>query len=465
MAATLNDNTNAASSADAPPRQVPVHRRRIRRPDQNRPLEILSILVLYILAVHFALKFASFFLPEDEHNNISREEMLGLRGANGVLGFSMRAVSLPKRRRANASSDTLLQALEDTKINKAEGANRNIQHNKHQRIPILSYQSNYVIVNKPTDMSMHHNSNSRWGRAKGPVLEKAIHKQLARKPYLVHRLDHRTSGACILGFDSSTTGELHGRLRDDDATKLYIALVRGDLREKFQRASEFTSGGLDMSANGDKSMIGSHGKWPDIMIGDDEKEHSTHNSAEHNGKITVNLPINVDGVKKEAQTDFYFLSSIDTEDNEEDSNIRESPSISAKVPYITKSSTLLLCHPRTGRHHQIRRHARAAFTAPIIGDSEHGDSRVNRYWRTTIGLDRLGLHCWYIGLPPSSSDDDRGSRIDCMAPLTTEFLSALQNEKIWSLWQEATRIQPLLKMEQYDERGGTFGRYYRKRHT
>ena len=314
-------------------------------------------------------------------------------------------------------------------------------------------------------MSMHHNSNSRWGRAKGPVLEKAIHKQLARKPYLVHRLDHRTSGACILGFDSSTTGELHGRLRDDGATKLYVALVRGDLREKFQRASEFTSGGLDMSANGDNSMIGSHGKWPDIMIGDDEKEHSTHNSAEHNGKITVNLPINVDGVKKEAQTDFYFLSSIDTEDNEEDSNIRESPSISAKVPYITKSSTLLLCHPRTGRHHQIRRHARAAFTAPIIGDSEHGDSRVNRYWRTTIGLDRLGLHCWYIGLPPSSSDDDRGSRIDCMAPLTTEFLSALQNEKIWSLWQEATRIQPLLKMEQYDERGGTFGRYYRKRHT
>jgi len=133
-----------------------------------------------------------------------------------------------------------------------------------RRIPILSYQSNYVIVSKPAGMTMHRNANA-WGQAKTtPVLESTIHKQLARKPYLVHRLDHRTSGACLLGFTSEAASILHGRLRSMDATKLYVALVRGDLRDKFQRAATANTS-IDMSIDGNGSIIGSRGSVIDVM--------------------------------------------------------------------------------------------------------------------------------------------------------------------------------------------------------
>ena len=83
---------------------------------------------------------------------------------------------------------------------------------RYDRIPVLSYQNDYVIVSKPCGMTMHRNSNTRWGRPGGPVLEAAVRRQLGRKPYLVHRLDHRTSGACLLGFAPEKAAELHCRL-------------------------------------------------------------------------------------------------------------------------------------------------------------------------------------------------------------------------------------------------------------
>jgi len=195
-----------------------------------------------------------------------------------------------------------------------------------------------------------------------------------------------------------------------------------------------------------------HDEQSDIeMNGEEEEEDIT--GSEYNGKITVDIPIKVDGNEKEAQTDFYFLSSMDIE--EEDDDDYENTT----APYITKSLTLLLCRLHTGRSHQIRKHVRKAFNAPIIGDSEHGDSRVNRYWRQNIGLDRMGLHCWYIKLPPS---DENASEIECMAPLPLDLSESLQHEMLQPLWEEATRIQPMLKREPYDERGGSYGRSYRK---
>eukprot|EP00571_Detonula_confervacea_P012422 CAMPEP_0172304744 /NCGR_PEP_ID=MMETSP1058-20130122/6132_1 /TAXON_ID=83371 /ORGANISM="Detonula confervacea, Strain CCMP 353" /LENGTH=538 /DNA_ID=CAMNT_0013016109 /DNA_START=136 /DNA_END=1752 /DNA_ORIENTATION=- len=525
MAITADNTTDTINApvATAPPRRVV---RRRQRSDHNRSYEILSVLLLYIIAVHYALKFASFFLPEDTP---SREAMLGVRGASGVLGFSFKA--LPRRKpsfhniheqRRIASScrshsiiklHSLSDPMQDddpieianekvanipTKVNN-NNKNNNVRKSNRQRpekstnhshkrlrIPILSYQSSYVIVSKPTSMTMHHNSNTRWGRSKSPVLQTTIHKQLSRKPYLVHRLDHRTSGACIVGFDSGTARELHGRLRGSGAVKLYVALVRGDLREQFRHAA--TSGSeVDMSVVGDGSIIGSHDSVPDIMttVGEEQDDQSPHcrdrNSAssEYSGKITVNMPIKVNVndtvIEKEAQTDFYFLSSmpyLDDDDDDENTTLSNSNSNVAKTTktrYINKELTLLLCHPQTGRTHQIRKHVAKAFNSPIIGDSEHGDSRVNRYWRETVGLDRLGLHCWYLGLPPVSSVhndneddiDDNGS-IECMAPLATDFTEALQHERLSSLWEEATRVEPRLKMEPYDDRGGTFGRNYQQ---
>jgi tRNA pseudouridine65 synthase len=57
----------------------------------------------------------------------------------------------------------------------------------------------------------------------------------------------------------------------------------------------------------------------------------------------------------------------------------------------------VLAEPETGRWHQVRRHLRDV-SHPILGDSTHGDTRVNRWWRETYGLRRLGLHCFSLDL-------------------------------------------------------------------
>jgi tRNA pseudouridine65 synthase len=304
-------------------------------------------------------------------------------------------------------------------------ANPAVVKHKRQRIPILSYKDNYVIVSKPAGVSMHKTGMKLWGHAaKFPSLEKLIRKQLSRKPYLVHRLDHRTSGAVLMGFDSQTAGKLHGRLRGDGAVKLYIALVRGDLRERF--ASSNAAG---------ERLAGIHHLY---------------------GKITIDLPIIADDVEKEAITDFYFLSSIDLNDK-----FASNEGTSIEVPFSNKALSLLLCRPRTGRIHQIRRHLVKGLNSPVIGDTEHGDSRVNRFWRETIGLDRLALHCWHLYLPPIGQNDESfedDEVIQCIAPLPDDFADALHHPELKQLWNEATQLEPRLKMQHYDERGGTFGR-------
>ncbi|KAL9185801.1 hypothetical protein ACHAXT_003578 [Thalassiosira profunda] len=315
-------------------------------------------------------------------------------------------------------------------------------------------------------MTMHHNHHSIRTRGRIPVLQTSIKKQMGRKPFLVHRLDHRTSGAVMLAFDSETAGKLHGRLRDERSVKLYLALVRGDLREKFQAAgSSDGQNGVDLSPNGDGSVIGNCGTPPAILRaeerGDGGQTLSTTSSSdlpEYKGKITVNMPIRVDDVEeKEALTEFFFLASLPlpAEDDREEG-----------TPYTTKSLTLLLCRPHTGRTHQIRRHARhyeRGLGAPIIGDTEHGDSRVNRFWRNEVGLDRLGLHCWHLSLPPDDDGGDADEWIRCMAPLAENFAGPLRHERLRPLWEEAISREPRLGLDPFDERGGTFGRNYRKK--
>jgi len=336
--------------------------------------------------------------------------------------------------------------------------------NQRPRIPILSYKNQYVILSKPPGMTMHHNTNSRWNRSKSPVLQTTIRKQLSRKPYLVHRLDHRTSGAVLMAFSSEAAAALHGRLRGEGAVKGYVALVRGDLREEFQkRASD--AGISDEDVDGNASIVSERRR----LFG---REGTELIEKEYYGKITVDLPIKIDGVEKEAQTDFYFLASMDYDNNDEDNSSTCEDVNDGNVSYATKSLTLLLCRPHTGRTHQIRRHVQKALQSPIIGDSEHGDSRVNRFWREKIGLDRLGLHCWYLDLPEESSvetetltskEAELGERIQCIAPLPPDLSLALQSEELRSLWEEAIRVEPRLTMEPYDERGGTYGRNFRKR--
>lgn len=95
----------------------------------------------------------------------------------------------------------------------------------------------------------------------------------------------------------------------------------------------------------------------------------------HEGVVEVDTPMkNTEGELKEAHSRVWALGA-------------------SHEPRCS----LLAVQPTTGRYHQVRRHTRDLHH-PILGDSSHGDTRVNRAWREERGLRRLGLHCFRLTL-------------------------------------------------------------------
>lgn len=83
---------------------------------------------------------------------------------------------------------------------------------------------------------------------------------------------------------------------------------------------------------------------------------------------------------------------------------------------------------------------------PIIGDSAHGDSKVNRWWRQERGLDRLALHCLSIALPDPAET--------IVAPLEGSLAEVLRAEPLWA---EALSSEPRLDLAPVDDRTGSRG--------
>jgi tRNA pseudouridine65 synthase len=98
-------------------------------------------------------------------------------------------------------------------------------------------------------------------------------------------------------------------------------------------------------------------------------------------------------------------------------------------------SSLLAVRPHTGRFHQVRRHVRD-LGHPILGDHNHGDTRVNRAWREERGLQRMALHSLSLRL---RRDDGRELAASC--PLFEDqaaLFSALP------FWEQAKEAEPSL---------------------
>ena len=334
----------------------------------------------------------------------------------------------------STSSNSNSNAVElNPRTNEEETKNTKAAKKERPRIPVLQYHDKWVCVNKPAGMTIYRSFKSRSHKF---VLSTLLKRQLARKVYPVHRLDHRTSGAILFAFDSETCAKLHASLTcPNDAVKEYVALLRGDWQSHF---------------------------------GQDKV-------------ITINKPLNVDGVLKEAQTEFHLLASTPPSYS---SSSFDQDDTSSHHQRDYSACSLVLCRPKTGRTHQIRRHA-FALGHPIIGDTQHGDSKVNRWWRENRGLNRLFLHCFSMDLPPlgsvktvtnqdtttSSTEhqtynptaDQSDERIQCIAPLLPELSGVLRSEPMTDLWNEALLTDDRLGMEPYDDRGGTFGRHYKNK--
>ncbi len=85
----------------------------------------------------------------------------------------------------------------------------------------------------------------------------------------------------------------------------------------------------------------------------------------------VDSPVPEEGTKRSARTDFD------------------------PVEVFCERYTLVRAFPRTGRHHQIRYHLRH-LGHPLACDVKYGNGAINRFFRSTLGLDRMFLHAEHL---------------------------------------------------------------------
>lgn len=108
--------------------------------------------------------------------------------------------------------------------------------------------------------------------------------------------------------------------------------------------------------------------------------------SEDEGSITLPILSKDNGKLQQARTDYKVLCQFE-------SNNR-----------VDRSTSLLLVTPHTGRTHQIRRHLRK-LNHPIIGDTTHGDNKVNKNFADAFGLKKLMLSAVGLSFCLGESDD------------------------------------------------------------
>ena len=167
------------------------------------------------------------------------------------------------------------------------------------------------------------------------VVVQRVRDQTETFIYPVHRLDRATSGIVLLAFDQDSASEMGAAFAERRVSKTYQAIARGH--------------------------CAASGRIVTPLI-----------SARGRGKPTGHPH----AAPQKAETEFHTIRHF------------EFPVANERYP-ATRCS-LVNIYPHTGRFHQIRRHFNYE-SHPIIGDSDHGDSRHNRIYRETFGLDRMML--------------------------------------------------------------------------
>jgi len=268
-------------------------------------------------------------------------------------------------------------------------------------VHILHQDKHCVVVSKPASVVCHHSyftgskGSKKTNKAPEVPMLQQVRRALNRQVNLIHRLDRGSSGCLIFTFrddelnqftndgkkkkTKGPTAQMVDALQSDNATKTYVALVRGT------------------------GML--HGE--NLM---------------NRGWFAIDRPIKDErGLLNNATTWFRFVSGYCNETN-------------------GARASLVLAKPTTGRWHQIRRHLNG-LSHPILGDTLHGSSPINRLWREKFGLpaERICLHLGRVVIPPT----DYTNHLDVRCPLPSDMLLILQNH----LPQVLEEAKPILQGE------------------
>lgn len=233
-----------------------------------------------------------------------------------------------------------------------------------KEIPILYESDNYLVINKPSGISVHKGVNERgetiadWFVAKYPEATGVgtpliIGDLEIDRSGIVHRLDKNTSGALILAKNQQSYVRLKKQFKRKEVQKTYHALVSGNIKE-------------------DRGII----TKPIARDKSDFRKRTVSN--------------NFRGVQREAETIFKVLK---------------------RGILDGKKVTFIEVYPKTGRTHQIRVHL-ASISKPVFNDLLYG-GRVENFEV------RMMLHAFKV----SFLDD--GKKIEAIANYPKDFSNTL----------------------------------------
>lgn len=158
------------------------------------------------------------------------------------------------------------------------------------RFEILFLDEHFAIISKAPNLICHHSHYAR--NVTETSLAQLLNTHFEQDIHLVNRLDRKTSGIVVVGFNPEITSKLQKLNEKFKWKKSYVALVRG---------------------------------WPDK-------------------KMIINSPIKNDesGKYQSALSHLQLLESVTYE--------------KAVTPYPTSRYSLVSLEPKTGRTHQLRKH-------------------------------------------------------------------------------------------------------------
>ncbi len=110
-------------------------------------------------------------------------------------------------------------------------------------LPVVYEDDALLVVDKPSGLAVHGGSGVSYGVIESLRAERPRAKLLE----LAHRLDRDTSGLLVIAKKRSALVELHRMLREGEAEKLYLALVKGawegGVRELRERLHKYVTAG------------------------------------------------------------------------------------------------------------------------------------------------------------------------------------------------------------------------------
>jgi tRNA pseudouridine65 synthase len=224
----------------------------------------------------------------------------------------------------------------------------------------ILFQDDYLaIVNKPAGWLVHR---TPLDKGESRFVLQTLRDQIGQPVRPAHRLDKGTSGVLVFALSAEVARALGLAFESGQGLhKTYHAIVRG-----------WPAGELFI----DHPLR----RMPDDMRSQREEVQSAQTRLRtlHRGELPI------------PQGEFATLRWADVE-----------------------------LQPLTGRRHQLRRHAKH-IAHPILGDATHGKGPLNRAVAEQLGVGRLWLHAWQLGLRHPLT----GAPLGIEAPLGAE----------WAVW-------------------------------